>query len=121
MQQFLSKIPPSKIQTRLVIYYVTFAMITLAAVIYFAYTQALQSLRNTVEDKLSTVAELKSDSLNQWVDEQKRNAVFLANLPELRSLSGELLHPESSIQTRHLAGRELTNLLKVIVQRSDDF
>jgi PAS domain S-box-containing protein len=96
-------------------------MITLAAVIYFAYTQAIQSLRNTVEDNLSTVAELKSDSLGQWVDEQKRNAVFLANLPELRSLSGELLDPESSIQTQDRARRELTNLLKVIVQRTDDF
>lgn len=103
------------------IYYVTFAVITVAAVIYFAYTQAIQSLQNTVEDKLNTVAALKKDSLNQWVDEQTRNAVFLANLTELRSLSGQLLHPESSVPDRDLAHRELTNLLKVIVQRTDDF
>lgn len=121
MQQFLSTIPRPKIQTKLVIYYVTFAVITLAAVIYFAYTQAIQSLQDTVEDKLNTVAELKQDSLNQWVDEQQGNAVFLANLPELRSLSGKLLSLGSSAQAQVPARQELTNLLKVIVQRTDDF
>ena len=105
MQQVFSTIPRLKIQTKLVIYYVTFALITLAAVIYFAYTQAIQSLKNTVEDKLNTVAVLKQYNLNQWVDEQQRNAVFLANLPELRSLSGKLLNPESSVQTADLAHR----------------
>jgi PAS domain S-box-containing protein len=121
MQRFLSTISRPKIQTKLVIYYVTFAVITLAAVIYFAYTQAIQSLQDTVEDKLNTVAELKRDSLNQWVDEQQRNAVFLANLPELRALSGKLLAPDSSVPDQVLARQELTNLLKLIVQRTDDF
>ncbi|HLO31613.1 MAG TPA: PAS domain S-box protein [Anaerolineales bacterium] len=121
MQQFFSVFKRFKIQTKLVVYYVTFAVITLAAVISFAYSQAVQSLQNTVEDKLSTVAELKKDSLNQWVDEQQRNAVFLANLPELRSLSGKLLNSDSSTQDRHLARAELTKLLKVIVERTTDF
>ena len=110
MQRFLSVFSPLKIQTKLVVYYVTFAVITVTAVIYFAYTQAVQSLQATVEDKLNTVAELKEDGLSQWVDEQQRNAVFLANLPELRSLSGKLLDPDLSIQSRDLARGELTKL-----------
>jgi len=103
------------------VYYITFAVITVAAVIYFAYTQAVRSLQSTVEDKLNMVAELKEDSLSQWVDEQQRNAVFLANLPELRSLSGKLLNAESSIQNRVTAKGELTKLFNIIVQRTADF
>ncbi len=119
MQRLISIFQRLKIQTKLVVYYITFAVITVAAVIYFAYTQAIQSLQITVEDKLNTVAELKRDSLSQWVDEQQRNAVFLASLPELRSLSGELLNPELYIQDQ--ARTKLTKLLNVIVQRTADF
>ena len=81
----------------------------------------MQSLRSTVEDKLGVVAELKIDNLNQWADEQQRNAVFLSSLPELRSLSGELLDKESSDADRADAHVELTELLTIIVQRTADF
>jgi PAS domain S-box-containing protein len=121
MQPFLSIFRQPKIQTRLVIYYVTFAVITIGTVIYFAYTQAVHSLQTTVEDKLNTVAELKKDSLNQWVDEQQRNAIFLSSLPELRSLSGKLLNPEWPLEDRIMAHDELTKLLNLIVQRTADF
>lgn len=112
---------PFKIQTRLVVYYITFAVITLGMVMFFAYTQAVQSLQATVEDKLHTVAELKTSSLSQWVDEQQRNAIFLANLPEMRSLSGSLLNSELPLEERIQARQELTELLQIIVQRTTDF
>jgi PAS domain S-box-containing protein len=121
MQRFLLIFQRLKIRTRLVIYYLTFAAITVVVVIYFAYTQAVRSLQTNVEDKLTTVAELKKDSLNQWVDEQQRNAVFLSRLPELRSLSGRLLNPEESLEDRIMAHGELTKLLNIIVQRTADF
>src|SRR5258705_1942535 len=121
MQPFLPLFRQIKLQTRLVIYYVTFAVITVATVIYFAYTQATYSLQTTVEDKLNTVAELKKDSLNQWVDEQQRNAIFLYSLPEMRSLSGKLLNPEWPLEDRIMAHDELTKLVNIIVQRTADF
>lgn len=102
-------------------YYTTFALITLSAVIYFSYTQAVKSLQATIEDKLGVIAELKMDNLNLWVDEQQRNAIFLASLPELRSLSGQLLDSNSSEADRAVAQRELTDLLTIIVQRTADF
>ena len=121
MQRIFSLLEPLKIQTRLIVYYTTFAVITIGAVIFFTYTQAVQSLQATVEDKLTTVAELKSSSLNNWVDEQQRNAVFLSNLPELRSLSGKLLNSELPLEERIMTRHELTELLNIIVQRTADF
>ncbi len=105
----------------MIAYYVIFALITVASVAYFAYTQAEQSLRSTVEDKLDTIAGLKAGFLNEWVDEQQRNAIFLASLPELRALSGILLNPESLPVARDHARDELTSLVTLIAQRATDF
>ncbi len=121
MQRFFSNFRQLKIQTRLVIYYAAFAVVTVTAVIYFAYTQASQSLRTAVEARLNTVAGLKKDGLTQWMEEQQRDAVFLANLPELQSLAEQLLSPDASLQSRETARRELTNLLNITVQHTADF
>jgi hypothetical protein len=83
----------TKIQTKLVAHFGIFATLTIAMVAYFTYTQAAQILELSVEDKLNTIAQLKRDSLNQWVDEQQRAAIFLSSLPELRNLSGTMLDP----------------------------
>ncbi|HXD12442.1 MAG TPA: PAS domain S-box protein, partial [Anaerolineales bacterium] len=121
MNKFLQNFRKSNIQGQLITYYLVFAMITVAFVAYFAYTQAAASLRSTVEDKLDTVAELKVDFLNAWVDEQQRNAIFLASLPELRTLAGILLHPDSLPAARNHAREELTSLVTLIAQRGTDF
>jgi len=120
MINIFRKFQNPKIQTRLIVYYVTFAVITVAFVAYVSYTQAAKSLRSTVEDKLDTVAELKMDFLNQWVDDQQRNAIFLTSLPELRTLAGILLNPDSLPGDREQAGGELTSLVTLIAQRSTD-
>ena len=102
-------------------YYVVFAVFTVVLVTYLTYTQAAHSLRLTVEGNLNTVAALKEDNLNQWVDEQQRTAVFLASLPELRMLTGQLLNPDSSSQDRTQAHEDLTQLVTLIAQRTSDF
>lgn len=121
MRQLPSLSKSLSIQNRLIIYYTTFALITLATVIYFSYTQAVQSLRSSVDDKLETIATLKIDSLDQWVDEQRRNAIFLSSLPELRTLSGRLLSSRSTPNEKSNAHSQLQDLLLIIVQRTDDF
>ena len=110
-----------KIQTRLILYYIVFAITTVAIVAYFAYSQAERSLRSSVQDKLHTVAALKMDFLNQWVDEQQSNAILLANLPELRLLAGRLLNEDTSTLDRARAREELVRLVTLITQRTTDF
>jgi PAS domain S-box-containing protein len=110
-----------KIQTRLILYYIVFAITTVAMVAYFAYSQAEKSLLSSVEDQLETVARLKVDFLNQWVDEQQSNAILLTSLPELRLLSGKVFDPGSSSAERRQAREELINLVTLIAQRSTDF
>ena len=120
MINIFKRLQSSRIQTRLIIYYTTFAIAIVAFVAYIAYRQAAASLRSTVEDKLNTVAELKMDFLNQWVNDQERNTVFLTSLPEMRTLSGILLDPNSMPVDRDQAQREITSLVTLIAQRSTD-
>lgn len=121
MLQLFSKHKNLSIQTRLFIYYTIFALVTLLTIMYFSYTQATQALRSSVDDKLATIASLKADSLNQWLDEQQSNAIFLGSLPELRALAGKLLSEDSSAQEKAEARARLEELLIIIVQRTDDF
>src|SRR5690242_19167860 len=120
MQQLFSILQRLNIQTKLVVYYTTFAIITVGTVMMITYNQAAQSLQSTVEDKLNTMTELKKNSLDQWVDEQQRNAVFLSNLPEMRSLSGGFLNSKWSIEERIMARHDLTDLLRIVAQRTSD-
>lgn len=121
MFRFYSFFHRLTIQTKLIVYYATFALIMITTVTYFAYQQAMRSLRSTVEDKLAVIAELKIASLDQWASEQQRNAVFLSSLPELRTLAGKLLDEESPQADRTEAQTELAKLLTIIVQRAVDF
>jgi PAS domain S-box-containing protein len=121
MQRFLSSSRPLKIQTRLVLYYTAFAVATVAAVVYFAYTQAARSLQVAAAARVDTIAELKRDSLTQWIEEQQRDVVLLASIPELRSLAEQLLRPESSLESREDARRTLTNLFNLNVQHTADY
>lgn len=121
MLRLVSKHKDLSIQYRLFIYYTVFALLTVLLIIYFSYTHAVRSLRDSVDDKLATIAALKIDSLNQWLDEQQGNAIFLGSLPELRALAGRLLGDDSTGLQKEQAHAELQELLLIIVQRTDDF
>lgn len=117
MQQFRQP----KIKTRLVVYYIAFAVATVVAVNYFAYTQATRSLETAVVDRLNTVASLKKESLDQWVDARQRDAESLASLPEMRSLSEQLLTSTSSLPSGETTPRQLAALLNVAIRHTEDF
>src|SRR5687768_9320829 len=51
MQQLLSKFRRLKIQTKLVVYYITFVVIFTGIMIFFAYHQTVQSLQVTIDQE----------------------------------------------------------------------
>ncbi len=117
----LKKSRGSKIQNRLVRYYIVFAVVTVLLVTSLTYIQAARSLRLTVEDKLNTIAGLKQDNLSRWVDDQQSTAIFLASLPSLRSYVGRILDAETLQQDRTSAKVGLTQLITLIAQRTADY
>jgi signal transduction histidine kinase len=75
---------------RLVGYFLLLSLLTVALVVYMAYVRATETLKESIFDRLGAVASLKEDGLNRWVDDQRRDVVFIAWLPEVRAQAGKL-------------------------------
>jgi len=76
---------------RLVLYFVALSFATVAAVGVIVYARASDDLTQSVFARLDTVATLKADSFGRWMDEQRRNVVFVGSIPDVRALSGVVL------------------------------
>jgi signal transduction histidine kinase/DNA-binding response OmpR family regulator len=65
---------------RLVLSFLVLSVLMVAVVGVVAYQRARASIEGTVFDRLEGASELKADSLDRWIDEQRRNVVFVAGL-----------------------------------------
>ena len=83
-----SRIPWRRsLRVRLVAYFVAVSVATVAAVGILAYARASTDLTNSIYDRLDAVSTLKADSLGRWLDEQRRNVVFVGSIPTIRELA----------------------------------
>jgi signal transduction histidine kinase/ActR/RegA family two-component response regulator len=65
---------------RLVLTFLALSLLMVAVVGTVSYLRARDSLETLVFDRLTTAEQLKADSLDRWIDEQRRNVVFTAGL-----------------------------------------
>jgi signal transduction histidine kinase/HAMP domain-containing protein len=108
------------LMARLVGYFLLLSLVTVSLVGYIAFIRAREALKQSVFDRLHAVATLKEDELNRWIDDQRRDVVFIAWLPEMRAQAGSLLsHPESDpdYQTAYAV---LTEYLIFVVTSTSD-
>lgn len=66
--------------TRLVLTFLALSLLMVGIVGVVSYTRARNSLQTSVFDRLTAAEQLKADSLDRWIDEQRRNVVFVAGL-----------------------------------------
>jgi signal transduction histidine kinase len=105
---------------RLVGYFLLLSLPTVALVAYVAYFQATDTLKQSVFDRLDAVASLKEDGLNRWVDDQRRDVVFIAWLPEVRTQAGSLLSQPGPSPVYQTAYDVLSEYLKFVVTSTSD-
>ena len=108
------------LMARLVSYYLLLSIATVSLVGVVVYYQATQSLKQSVFDRLHAAAVLKEDSLRRWVDEQRRNLVFIAWLPEVRQQAGILIANSSSTPSFQEAYQVLADYLNYVVTSVSD-
>ncbi len=65
---------------RLVLTFLALSLLMVGIVGTVSYLRARSSLETLVFDRLSAAEQLKADSLDRWIDEQRRNVVFVAGL-----------------------------------------
>ena len=81
------------LMARLVLTFLALSLLMVGIVGTVSYLRARDSLETSVFERLSAAEQLKADSLDRWIDEQRRNVVFVAGLlggfrTELGSESG---------------------------------
>jgi signal transduction histidine kinase/CheY-like chemotaxis protein len=68
------------LMARLVLTFLALSLLMVGIVGVVSYARARDSLKTSVFDRLTAAEQLKADSLDRWIDEQRRNVVFVAGL-----------------------------------------
>jgi signal transduction histidine kinase len=108
------------LMARLVGYYLLLSLVTVGLVAVIAFTQAREALKQSIFNRLEAVATLKEDTLNRWIDDQRRDVVFIAWLPEVGEQSGYLLSRPESAEEYQSAYTTLSEYLKFLVTSTSD-
>lgn len=110
------------LMARLVSYFLLLSLLTVSLAVYLAYFRAAEDLQASIFDRLGAVAVLKENGLNRWVDEQRRNVVFVAWLPEVQVQATALLGDEadSSSASYRAAYALLSQYLEFVVTSTSD-
>ena len=108
------------LRARLVAYFLLLAGITVAIVGAVVYVRATDDLTRSVFERLEAVAEVKADSLDRWIDEQRRNVVFVGSIPGLGDDARVYLADGSTDEEREAAREPLEKTLGVVVQQTSD-
>ncbi|HSJ52936.1 MAG TPA: ATP-binding protein [Anaerolineae bacterium] len=105
---------------RLVGYFLFLSLLTAGLVGYAVYVQATDDLEQSVIDRLAAVASLKEDALTRWVNDQSRNLVFVAWMPNIQAQAGRALDESQSSRARQGSREVLAGNLTSIVSSMSD-
>src|SRR5262245_49397273 len=118
---------------RLVVPFLLLSAITVASLGALTYQRARGSLQDQVFDRLAGAAELKADALDRWVDDQRRNVVFVSGLlgggiyggrrqalSPLRDQVGTLLDDDPGSKGWTAARDQIVDVLDFVVTNTAD-
>ena len=108
------------LRARLVVYFLLLSSITVLVVGFAVYQRATGDLTASVYDRLDSVAGLKTDALDRWLDEQQRNVSFISLMPGVGDDTRSVLDPATDQATRSAAEQQVRAVLSAIVQHTSD-
>ncbi len=108
------------LRARLVGTFLLLSGVTVAVVGVVVYARATDDLTRSAFDRLEAVAEVKADSLDRWIDEQRRNVVFVGSIPGVGDQARVFLSDDATPAERDAARESLAKTLGVVVQQTSD-
>jgi signal transduction histidine kinase/HAMP domain-containing protein/ActR/RegA family two-component response regulator len=114
---------------RLVGSFLVLSVLMVAAVAVLAYVRARGTLQSSVYARLDAASQQKAGAVDSWVDDQRRNVVFVGQLfgstqssgdPQLKRLSQELLDTGTKSAERRRAHDTILNVLNGVVSQTAD-
>ena len=97
------------------------SLMTISIVGYTTFSQARASLKESVFDRLNFAVKLKENELNNWILDQRRNILAIADLPEINNQAKILLTSQKSTPEYKSAQTLLYASLKSFVYQSPFF
>src|SRR6185437_8783646 len=94
-----------------------------------AYLRARSTLQSSIYARLDAAASQKAGAVNSWIDDQRRNVVFVGQLfgstqssgdPRLKKLSQELLAPDTKPAVRKQAHDVILATLNGVISQTAD-
>jgi signal transduction histidine kinase/methyl-accepting chemotaxis protein/ActR/RegA family two-component response regulator len=123
------RLPRRSLMVRLVGSFLVLSVIMVSAVGVLAYLRARSSLQTSVYARLDAAVAQKSGAITSWIDDQRRNVVFVGQLlggsessgdPQLKRLSRELLAPGTSQAVRRKAHDTILQTLNGVISQTAD-
>ena len=96
---------------RLVVYFMLLSLLTVSLVVATAFWQARGALQRAAFDRLHVAAMLKEDALTQWVTDQQRELLLMAQLPAVLRSAQDLLRSDPEDRAFHPAYQELNTTI----------
>lgn len=103
MRKFINK----SLQLKLITSFSILSLVTVSVVALGTYQLAKNAIKESVFQKLKVAASIKEDQIEQWFEDQYRDTLLSAALPEIRQQSQILFESESTEEERKLAYQEL--------------
>src|SRR5215467_7791825 len=123
------KLPRRTLMVRLVGSFLVLSVLMVTAVGVLAYVRARSTLESSIFARLDAAVEQKTGAVNSWVDDQRRNVVFVGQLfgstqssgdPQLKRLSAELLSPQTTPAVRKQAHDVILGTLNGVISQTAD-
>src|SRR6478672_6081582 len=123
------RLPRRSLMVRLVGSFLVLSVLMVTAVSVLAYIRARSTLQSSIYARLDAAVEQKSGAVDSWVDDQRRNVVFVGQLlgstqssgdPQLKRLSRELLSSDTDAATRRRAHDAILGVLNGVVSQTAD-
>jgi len=108
------------LRARLVAYFLVLSGVTVAIVGVAVSIRATNDLTTSVFSRLEAVGEVKADSLDRWIDEQRRNVVFVGSIPGFGDEARILMDPASTAAQLADAKDALRRTLDVVIKQTAD-
>ncbi|MBF0099843.1 MAG: response regulator [Desulfobacterales bacterium] len=108
------------LMARLVSYFLFLSLVSVIITGYLVYMQATEALKNSVFERLETIAAFKADTLNRWIEDLRVNITFLAWLPEVRIHAEKLRNSKSDDPEYQSAYEILSEYMKFVASRTYD-
>jgi PAS domain S-box-containing protein len=106
------------LRARLVAYFLLLSALTLTVVAAAVYARATSDLTTSVFDRLTAVADVKSEALDGWIDDQRAAITFLGRLPGFGDDAGAFLAADTASGERAAAHDRLAATMHAVADRT---